>query len=144
MSTDAKPQARTDVYPGDVVYFDHPSGALSGRVLAHGKHGCTIECKGGKRHKVKWEKVLGHKKRAALRGGVLEKGGDGMIVKDANGRRRFIATDENAPLDRVVTGAPKPKKAPEKTAPRENPKRKKAAPTLRKSEYFPTILLWSR
>src|SRR3546814_7689940 len=88
--TDAKkPAPGQDVYPGDEVFFDHRAGPLSGRVLAYGRHGCTVDV-AGKRHKVEWGRVLGHKKRAKLDVRVLDHGEDGMVVEDASGRRRFI------------------------------------------------------
>lgn len=84
------PFAKPGVYRGDDVYFDCPSGPISGRVLASGKHGCTIECGKGRRHRVKWGKILGHKKRSEVSYNVVEEGEDGMIVTDSSGRRRFI------------------------------------------------------
>lgn len=150
MSEDKKPEARPGVYPGDEVYFDHAAGPRAGRVLAHGRHGCTIECE-GRRHKVKWEKVLGHKKRSELHYDVLEEGEDGMIVADASGRRRFIGVQTPDAPERVVVRGAKSKQAEPvdaseestKPAPRENPEPKKPGHELRKSDAFPKILLWS-
>jgi hypothetical protein len=80
---------------GDEVYF-HKSGVpCSGRVLATGKHGCTVEHE-GKHHKLKWEHIAGHKKRAPQRYTVEEEGEDGMIVKDANGKRRLVTIPPEA------------------------------------------------
>src|SRR3546814_11539678 len=92
--TDAKkPAPGQDVYPGDEVFFDHRAGPLSGRVLAYGRHGCTVDV-AGKRHKVEWGRVLGHKKRAKLDVRVLDHGEDGMVVEigRASCRERVCST----------------------------------------------------
>jgi len=85
---------RAGVHAGDDLYYRHPRlGAVSGKVLAHGEHGCTLEC-GKQRHKVKWDNVLGHKKRSAQDYTVVDEGEDGLVVADAKGRRRYVATSE--------------------------------------------------
>lgn len=111
--SDDKPSAprRPSVFPGDHIYFEHASGPMSGRVLAHGKHGCTVEAD-GKRHKVKWENVLGHKKRAPQHVTLIEHGEDGMVVEDASGHRRFIGVvPGDAPERVIVTSKPARKKS---------------------------------
>lgn len=152
--SDKKPTPRTGFYKNDEVYFDHPSGPRSGRILAYGKHGCTIDCE-GKRHKVKWDRVSGHKKRSELSYNVVDHGEDGMIVEDSSGRRRFIGVPmQNAP-ERIIIrdgkvkdarpGNAPVKKAPdvqEKPAP-EPEEMKKSDESLRKFDYCPKILLWS-
>lgn len=103
MDQQSKPNARHGVFPGDEIYFEHPSGIpLSGRVLAHGRHGCTVECAKGKRHKVRWESILGHKKRAEQRLKLIEHGEDGMLVEDATGKRRFIGVVPGMATERIV------------------------------------------
>lgn len=103
-----KPQQEPERVPGveinDHVYFQHGSGPRAGRVLAHGKHGCTVECDGeSEPHRVTWDKVLGHKKRAAQRYSVIDEGEDGMIVEDAAGQRRYLSIPPDADEDKLVT-----------------------------------------
>lgn len=83
------------MYRGDVVIYDHPRlGACAGRVVAHGKDGCTLAvgAKGDKRHKAKWEAVRGHKSRAKAAYQYVDEGEDGIIVADDRGRRRLLRT----------------------------------------------------
>lgn len=96
------PVRRPGIEVGDHVYFQHSAGPRCGRVRAHGKHGCTIECD-GEHHKVHWDKVLGHKKRAAKRFSIIDEGEDGMIVEDAAGQRRFLTVPPEASEDKLVT-----------------------------------------
>jgi predicted ABC-type ATPase len=78
-----------DVERHDEVYFRHPSGPKCGKVLSRGQHGCVIEAD-GKRHKVKWEHLHGHKVRVRPDVKVVDTGEDGFIVADGSGRRRFV------------------------------------------------------
>lgn len=84
----SEPAAR-DVEAHDEVYFRHASGPKAGRVLARGKHGCIIEAD-GRRHKVKWDGLLGHRVRVRSDMKVVDQGEDGMIVASADGRRRYV------------------------------------------------------
>lgn len=158
MSKEKPSFAKPGVYRGDEVYFDCASGPVAGRVLAHGRHGCTIECGKGKRHRVKWDKVLGHKKRSELRYDIVEEGEDGMIVADASGRRRFIGVPAPDAPERLVWRNSGPNRAtvqvdeanepdepekPDEPEVMENPKSKTPEPELRKSVRLPKILLWS-
>lgn len=98
MSEPAKPGGshprRAGVHKGDELFYRHPrKGAVSGKVLAHGEHGCTLQC-GKQRHKVKWDNVLGHKARSPQDYCVAEEGEDGLVVADAKGRRRYVSTVE--------------------------------------------------
>lgn len=74
---------------GDELYLHHPAGPVVCKVVAHGAHGVTVD-HGGKHHKIRWERVLGHKKRATQAYKVIDEGEDGMIVEDAAGSRRFL------------------------------------------------------
>lgn len=104
--TPKKPQgAGVDV--GDHIYVHHKGQPCTGRVLAHGKHGVTVHVD-GESHKVKWEQVLGHKKRAMQRYSVIDEGEDGMIVQDAGGRRKYIGTPNEAKEDPMVAKAQRP------------------------------------
>lgn len=91
----------THAHPGDEVYFHKGGQPCSGKVLCTGKHGFTVEHE-GQRHKVKWEHLAGHKKRAEQRYTVVEEGEDGVIVQDASGRRRLVAIPPEARAERLV------------------------------------------
>lgn len=84
----------------DEVYF-HKSGVpVSGKVVCTGRHGCTVEHEGA-HHKVKWEHLSGHKKRAPQRYTVVEEGEDGIIVKDAAGKRRYVGIPPEARAEQL-------------------------------------------
>lgn len=76
-------------YVGDEVYFHLNGEPVAGSVVSVGKHGCTIQHE-KKHHKVKWEKISGHKKRVQQRYTVVERGEDGMIVADTSGKKRYV------------------------------------------------------
>lgn len=95
--TDNQPTA----YVGDEVYFHKAGAPLSGKVVATGRHGCTVE-HGGEHHRLKWEHVAGHKKRAQQRYNVVDHGEDGMIVQDGAGKRRYLAMPNEAKEDPMV------------------------------------------
>jgi hypothetical protein len=82
------------VAPGDELYFHHPEhGPLCGRVAALGEHGVRIEhtLAGEERYfRVPWEQVHGHKARAERRFVLVDRGEDGAIAEDEDGRRVFI------------------------------------------------------
>lgn len=108
----------------DHVFFHRDgAGPHAGKVIAHGVHGCTVEDDGGTRHKVRWGRVHGLKKRAALPAQVVDRGEAGAIVQHPDGRRVFVAgdlgaagLDEPTPRFRDVAGledaAREPKKRP--------------------------------
>jgi len=91
----AKPDPRAGtVEVGDEVYAHHPErGPMAVRVLAHGRDGFTGEAADGKRHPLRWASMLGHKSRVAMNFDLIDKGQEGSIVQDENGRRRFLAGD---------------------------------------------------
>ena len=85
-----KPVAGVDV--GDHVYVKHAHrGPIAVRVLAHGVDGLTGVCDQKQRHQVKWDAVLGHKKRMLQRYRLVEQGADGALIEDDQGNRRYIA-----------------------------------------------------
>lgn len=86
---------------GDEVFFRHAKGPTSGKVLSHGKHGATIEHQ-GRQHKVAWKHVLAHKMRVAQEYEVETEGEDGMIVRDAGGKRHFIGIPPEAREERML------------------------------------------
>lgn len=87
-------------YAGDEVFFHRAGQPVSGKVLCTGKHGCTVE-HGGARHKVKWEHIAGHKKRAVQRYHVVEEGEDGLIVQDSTGKRRYVGVPPESRQERL-------------------------------------------
>lgn len=97
----AEPTPLPGVAVGDELYFQHAGKPRAGRVVAHGKHGCTLEHEGA-HHRIKWGHVLGHKKRAAQHYTVVDQGEDGMIVADAAGAHQFIAVPGDAKEDPMV------------------------------------------
>lgn len=101
---DAAAEPRPGVEVGDHLYVHHGGQPCTGRVLAHGRHGVTVHID-GRQHRVKWDKVLGHKSRAPLRYDVIDHGEDGMLVKDHTGRRRFVAVPNEAKEDPMVVKA---------------------------------------
>jgi hypothetical protein len=79
---------------GDELYFHHGEhGPLCGRVAALGEHGVQIEHElaGDARYfPVPWEKIHGHKARKKRRFLLVDRGEDGAIAEDEDGRRVFI------------------------------------------------------
>lgn len=76
----------------DHVFFHRDGhGPHSGQVIAHGVHGCTVKDDGGAKHKVKWARVHGLKKRAVHPMKVVDQGEAGAIVEHEDGRRVFVA-----------------------------------------------------
>lgn len=100
-SRDKEPVANPDVQVGDEVYFRHEDGPQSGHVKAAGQHGITVH-HGGEHRRVKWEHVLGHKKRAAQTYNVLDEGEDGLIVQDAKGQRKYLNVPPQARGEKMV------------------------------------------
>lgn len=96
-----EPEPKPGVEVGDHLYVHHKGQPHTGQVKAHGRHGVTVDIE-GEHHKVKWEHVLGHKKRALQRYEVVDQGEDGMLVKDGTGQRRFIATPNESKEDPMV------------------------------------------
>lgn len=87
-------------FPGDEVYYHHQGQPRSAKVLSAGLHGCTVD-HGGKPHKLKWDKVLGHKTRSNQQFKVEEHGEDGLIVRDKTGKRRFVAIPKDAKAEQL-------------------------------------------
>mgnify|MGYP006347585473 FL=1 len=87
--------------PGDEVYLHHPNGPVIARIVAHGEHGITADVK-GRQHKVKWDKVLGHRRRAAVDMHVEDEGEDGMVVRDQHGKRHYVAIPPEAREENMV------------------------------------------
>lgn len=98
-------------YPGDEVFFHHKGEPKVGKVLAVGRHGCTVEHE-KTRHKLKWEHVAGHKSRAPQTYTVEHHGEDGMIVKNQHGKRRYIQIPPEARQEQLAVDGPKNKSSP--------------------------------
>ena len=84
-----------DVERGDQVYFRHASGPQAGKVLARGDKGVTLEHE-GRRHRVLYADLLGHKVRVGLGAKLVDSGEDGFVVEDRAGRRRYIHDPRDA------------------------------------------------
>lgn len=96
---------------GDEVFFHHNGQPKSGKVVAAGKHGCHVDEECGARHKLKWNQVAGHKKRAPQTYKVQEEGEDGVIVANSSGRRRLVRIPPEARAEQLHLEQPaKPKK----------------------------------
>lgn len=91
-------QRKPDVIVGDEIYCHHPKGPHAGKVKAHGEHGVTLD----NGRKVRWEHVLGHKRRAGQEYSVVDQGEDGMIVEDKNGVRQFVAVPPESRTENMV------------------------------------------
>lgn len=138
-----QPEPRPGVEVGDEVYFHHADGPRSGKVVAHGRHGCTIKADDA-HHKVPWKHLLGHKKRAPQQYRVVEEGDDGMIVEDKAGRRRFIAVPPEAREEQMIVkssdGGGRLVQLVRDVAPA--PREEQSAELLTKSDNLRIILLW--
>lgn len=86
----------------DEVYFRHATGPMAGVIRSHGQHGAQIDCD-GVIHKVKWDNVLGHKKRVGYAARVLDQGEDGAIVQRENGQAFYLEGE-------IPGGHPAPKR----------------------------------
>lgn len=87
-------------YKGDEIFFHHQGQPKTGKVLSVGRHGCTVDHE-GTQHKLKWEHVAGHKKRAPQNFKVLDHGEDGMIVENQHGQKRFLSIPPEARAERL-------------------------------------------
>ncbi|WP_438979532.1 hypothetical protein [Polynucleobacter sp.] len=97
----------TLAYAGDEVFFHHKGEPKVGKVLAVGRHGCTVEHE-KTRHKLKWEHIAGHSSRAKQDYTVEHHGEDGMIVKSQNGQKRFISIPAEAKAEQYELQEKKP------------------------------------
>ena len=98
MKPDKKPEKAGNQHGialDDHIYFHHDEqGVHSGRVAAVGEHGCLVEHElaGDEKHlPVKWDKVLGYKQRKQKKIQIVDRGEDGSIGMDEEGKRIFIA-----------------------------------------------------
>ena len=87
----AQPGGSYDV--DDEVFFRHAEGPRSGRVVARGRHGCTVDEPCGRRHQIAWDGFLGLKGRQTYPARVVDRGAGGAIMEREDGRRFFVAGD---------------------------------------------------
>lgn len=84
--------ANTGYGVDDHVFFHHEKdGPKSGRVIAHGLDGCTVEDEKKAHHQVHWHRVLGLKSRESFPSSIVERGVGGSILQHEDGRRVFVA-----------------------------------------------------
>lgn len=113
----AKAVPNPGIEPGDHVYAQGDRGPVAVRVKATGQHGFTAECGAGRRHKVPYDRYIGHKARVVAKWKVEDRGVDGSIVRDHTGRRRFIAgevPEGDKPGEMTRPGATGPESPAEK------------------------------
>lgn len=77
---------------GDSIYYRHPEtgAAHHGVVAALGKHGVTTDADGGGEHQVRWASFLGHRRRAERKLTIVDRGEDGCIMEDEDGKRVYV------------------------------------------------------
>lgn len=89
-------EVKPSMAPGDHVYYHYEDRPCHGVVAAIGKDGFTTDSD-GQEHKVPWSDFLGHRKRLVRRFEVVDRGEDGSIMKDEDGKHVFVhgALDEH-------------------------------------------------
>lgn len=109
------PESRPSVTIGDSIYYRHPDTGVAhhGVVAAVGKHGVTTDADGGGEHQVRWDSFLGHRKRAERKLTIVDRGEEGSIMEDEDGKRLFVRgsfDDYNPPdgedLQKSIPAAP--------------------------------------
>lgn len=94
-SKQAEEMPHRALYAGDSIYFSDSSGqAQHGMVAAVGKHGAQVDVQddAGKTttHNVRHSAIVGHRKRAERKLVILDRGEDGSIAIDEQGKRVFL------------------------------------------------------
>lgn len=109
VSIKARQDHPRDAIPGDHVYYRHPEhGAVCGEVLAAGKHGFKVRSSrpDGGEDQVRWESMLGHKARRQRQFTLVDRGEDGALATDEDGKTHFIRGDVARPVpDRPLAKA---------------------------------------
>ena len=89
------------VLAGDSIYYRHPEtdAPHHGVVAGIGKHGMLVDADGGGEHKVHWDKYIAHRARAERKLTIIDRGEDGSIMEDEDGKRVFVhgALDDYLP-----------------------------------------------
>lgn len=107
---------RPSVTVGDSIYYKHPETghAHHGVVAAIGKDGVTTDADGGGEHQVRWDGYLGHRKRAERKLTIVDRGEDGTIMEDENGKRVYVRgqlADYEQPLEKAEGSVVSPEQA---------------------------------
>lgn len=92
-------EGKPSMAPGDHVYYHYEDRPCHGVVAAIGKDGFTTDSD-GQEHKVPWSDFLGHRKRLVRRFEVVDRGEDGSIMKDEDGKHVFV----HGSLDEHIEG----------------------------------------
>jgi hypothetical protein len=80
-----------DVVPGDHVFYHHPQlGSQTGQVYAVGKDGFRARTADGGNHEVGWSGFLGHKLRRQRKFTLVDRGEDGALCTDEDGKPVFL------------------------------------------------------
>lgn len=91
LQTKARPEGAPTVIVGDEVYLHHDDhGPLSGRVVSVGKDGCTVEHPQHGQLGTPWDKLLGHKARVSRKLTITDRGEDGALALDEDGKVVFV------------------------------------------------------
>ena len=83
---------KPSVLAGDSIYYRHPEtdAPHHGVVAGMGKHGMLVDADGGGEHRVHWDKYIAHKARAERKLTIVDRGEDGSIMEDENGKKVFV------------------------------------------------------
>lgn len=97
---------------GDEIYFRDSAGEVQfGIVAAVGKHGALVDVTGedGKatEHRVEYAHFIGHRKRRERHLRVIDRGEDGSIMEDEQGKRVFLRGNAET-LNKALLPAPVP------------------------------------
>ncbi len=89
---DAEEPNKPSVLTGDSIYYKHPEhgGPHHGVVAGIGKHGMLVDADGGGEHQVEWSGYIAHRARAERKMTIVDRGEDGSIMEDENGKRVFV------------------------------------------------------
>jgi hypothetical protein len=109
---------RPSVLAGDSIYYKHPEhgGPHHGVVAGIGKDGMLVDADGGDEHQVLWDGYIAHRARAERKLTIVDRGEDGSIMEDENGKRVFVqgkVEDYEAPLEKALISVPAIPEAPE-------------------------------
>ena len=92
---------KPSVLSGDSIYYRHPEtdAPHHGVVAGIGKHGMLVDADGGGEHRVHWDKYIAHRARAERKLTIVDRGEDGSIMEDENGKRVFVrgTLEDNLP-----------------------------------------------
>jgi len=83
---------KPSVLAGDSIYYRHPEtdAPHHGVVAGIGKHGMLVDADGGGEHRVHWGKYIAHRARAERKLTIVDRGEDGSIMEDEDGKRVFV------------------------------------------------------